>query len=123
MSYFKVSEFAMGMIPVEVADKILEHIHELNPVREKLGMPIFVTSGYRTVLNELSKGRSGESQHTTGGAVDLHCQDMKRLIELLKGMTTYTRISYYPDKKFVHCDWKFPDRGRRYFVEWKEERW
>ena len=48
----------------------------LQPVRDWLNEPITVTSGYRSVLYEMKKGRSGMSQHTQGKAADIVCHDM-----------------------------------------------
>lgn len=56
----------------------------LQPVRDRLGKPIIVTSGYR--CRELNKkvGGSKTSQHMKGEAADLKCFDNKILFELIK---------------------------------------
>ncbi len=118
-------QFADIALSVQVADKINKHIFELNPIRHKIGLAIKLTSGYRPVWWEKVRERNGMSEHTYkgDGAVDLVCLDMRKLLmELSK--SEYTRIVFYPVKNFIHCDYKFPERGKRFFVgpEWKEKK-
>lgn len=124
MRYFTATEFVKlsreeANIPITpaLAEKIYGHIDELNPVRISLGKAIIVTSAYRPVWWEKTRGRSGDSEHTFKGegAVDLTSFDLKGLLLLLKE-TEYTRIALYPESNFIHCDYKFPERGQRYFV-------
>ena len=130
MSHFKYSEFLIlgghrADLPLtaELADKILAHIEQLNAVRSAINMPVTITSAYRPVWWERTRGRSGESEHTFVGmgAVDLACGDMELLIDAL-GMSKYIRICYYPGSNFVHCDFKFPERGQRFFIgpQWEQ---
>ncbi len=47
--------------------------HTLEPLREKLGLPIIITSGYRTKeLNDIIVHASRRSQHMAGQAADFH---------------------------------------------------
>ena len=47
--------------------------HTLEPLREKLGLPIIITSGYRTKeLNEIIVHASRKSQHMSGQAADFY---------------------------------------------------
>ena len=130
MIYFRAHEFVkLGRqvtnlpLTVDVCDKIKDIIFELNPVRERYGKAIIVTSAYRPVWWEKTKGRSGESEHTFKGkgAVDLTCSDLIKLLDELQH-TKFTRIAVYPGQNFVHCDYKFPERGQRFFVgqNWDE---
>jgi len=48
-------------------------IHTLEPLREALGIPIIITSGYRCkVLNERITHHSATSQHMSGNAADFY---------------------------------------------------
>lgn len=51
-------------------------VHTLEPLREALGLPIIITSGYRTKeLNQLLVNHSRTSQHMEGCAADFYvCQ-------------------------------------------------
>jgi len=112
-SYFKREEFYKPewSLPSDVLYKIDDIIDILNPIREKLGSPIIVSkrSGYRPAMYELSKGRSGRSEHCFKGlgAVDLTCNPNKLqyLFELLRE-SAFTRVCMYTNNHFIHADLK-----------------
>jgi len=55
-------------------------VHTLEPLREALGLPIVITSGYRTrELNRLLVCHSNKSQHMSGEAADFHVAEPKDL--------------------------------------------
>jgi len=78
----------------------------LDPVREKYGKPIVVTSGFRTpFLNRLVGGVS-TSQHMQGLAADLRCDDPKALFDLIaESDLPFDQLIYYQKKKFVHVSY------------------
>ena len=52
--------------------------HTLEPLREKLGLPIIITSGYRTKeLNDIIVHASRKSQHMSGQAADFWVSGFK----------------------------------------------
>ena len=112
-SYFIERHFHKAQFHVDstVRYKIQAHIMILNPLREKLGCPIIISrkSGYRPREYELTRGRSGKSEHCFAGkgAVDLTCQEdkLQELFELLQE-SEYTRVCLYPRDNFIHCDLK-----------------
>lgn len=58
----------------------------LDPLREKFGSPISVTSGFRSEkLNKEVKG-SKTSQHMKGEAADITCKDNKKLFQIAEEM-------------------------------------
>jgi len=136
---FKLSEFCIDTnadIPQNIADAILKHhILVLQPIRETLKIPIIISqrSGWRSKEWELSKGRSGNSQHTfvSGkGAVDLTVSENKdfthnmlKLLEQLKDNSPFTRICLYTEKGFVHCDYKSAADDRQYFECGESGKW
>lgn len=78
----------------------------LDPVREKYGKPIVVTSGFRSpFLNRLVGGVS-TSQHMQGLAADLRCDDPKVLFDLIaESDLPFDQLIYYQKKKFVHVSY------------------
>lgn len=80
--HFKLSEFTKsrtaekhGIVNIPPAEAVenLRRLCEgtLEPLREKLGLPIIVTSGYRTkALNEILVHAARRSQHMAGCAAD-----------------------------------------------------
>jgi hypothetical protein len=108
-----VSEMCITDAPLSLkeADTLAEHAAYLSQVRGELGVPIRVSkkSGHRPVSYEKSKGRSGDSEHSTfhlkgRGAVDLIYY--KELLDKLIEDNFYTRICYYPNNGFIHADRK-----------------
>lgn len=82
----------------------------LQPLRDKLGKPIIITSGYRCSKLNSKIGGSNTSQHLTGQAADIIVRGMKvedlysfikksgivydQLIQEHSGNTTWVHISY-----------------------------
>lgn len=55
-------------------------VHTLEPLREALGLPIVITSGYRSkAVNDLITHHSSTSQHMSGEAADFHVAEPKDL--------------------------------------------
>lgn len=130
---FKISEFNISgrPIPEKIADKILEyHIVPMQAVRDELQIAIWPSekSGYRSKAWELSKGRSGTSQHTfqNKGAVDWTCenftQNKKDLLQSIIDNTEYTRMAIY--NSFIHCDYAATNTNKRQiFTSTPDSKW
>lgn len=116
---FNIDEFivdpsykdSMSNVPLHVVDKIMRlHIPILYYSRSKLGVPIYITSGWRSVQYELDKGRNGTSEHTFkgDGAIDMAVDSFADLMKLVAVLywTGYNRICLYPKQRFIHADFK-----------------
>lgn len=121
--HFRISDFCIdpGPIPQDIADKILlHHIEPAEKTRVMLGQPIWPSqkSGYRSFEHEKENGRSGYSEHCfmKMGAVDwtTHKEHIERLIQILRESSPYTRVCYYPNNNFIHCDYKA--RKKQFFI-------
>lgn len=104
--------------------------HTLEPLREALGLPIVITSGYRSrALNDRVGHRSDRSQHMKGQAADFHLghtdpstgsgqvtdKRRKRLIQAFRQILTDPKISFdqviiYPS--FIHVSYVSKERNR-----------
>lgn len=141
MKYFTVKELCVsGSYPklVEVPKEgtneyrnivfLIENL--LDPIREKLGRPVRVTSGYRPPKLNKAVGGSSTSNHLTGCAADIHTgndsTDNIKIIEaLLQLGYSYDEIiaeGAYFDKndklisaKWIHVALK-PYNNRRKFL-------
>lgn len=97
-SYFTISELCCSSsypklveIPKEGSleyNNLLNLINNLlNPIREKLGKPIRVTSGFRNKKLNTAVGGASNSNHMTGCAADIHTgndsSDNVKIIEVL----------------------------------------
>ena len=84
----------------------------LDPLREKWGAPIVVTSGFRSVKLNRAVGGAARSQHCKGQAADIRSvsdtkKDNKRLFELVKasGLPFDQLIDEY-DYDWVHVSFR-----------------
>lgn len=67
----------------EIVDNLNRLAVYLDGIREKLGKPILISSGYRCPILNKAVGGVGNSQHQKGLAADLVCSDMKSLERVL----------------------------------------
>ena len=101
--------------------------HTLEPLREKLGLPIIITSGYRTKeLNDIIVHASRKSQHMAGQAADFYVAQgpvqgsrvqgsRELLIQAFRLIITEPEIDFdqliiYPS--FIHVSYVSRERNR-----------
>ena len=108
MKWFKEKEFACkccGQLPPLARENVKALVSEvLDPVREKLGMPIVVNSGYRCERHNKDVGGVRNSQHLRGEAADIHCEDNERLKQLIIENGKFDQLITYPT--FLHVSYK-----------------
>lgn len=110
MKYFSIKELCKSStakklnidnIPsAEIEKKLTILIEEcLDPIREKFGKPIMVTSGYRCPQLNAACGGSPTSEHKTGFAADIDTSDNIILWDVItSGDFKWTQlINEYPD--------------------------
>lgn len=67
-------ELAAKTLPLDVAENITQLcFHILQPLREAMGFPITITSGYRPAALNKAVGGVTNSWHLTGRAADIDC--------------------------------------------------
>ena len=98
-------------LPYGIEENLLALVEEvLEPVRERLGKPIVVNSGFRCPIHNAAVGGVANSQHMKGEAVDITCDDNKRLAEIIEQLGKYDQMIRYkrPDGsiRFIHVSWK-----------------
>lgn len=97
-------------------------VHVLQPVRDKLGFPMTIVSGFRCdELNE-EVGGTDNSQHKKGEAADIQCFvdgkfDIKRTRQMFMAMSEMDvdQLLYERNKKgsvWVHVSYKNPEENR-----------
>ena len=121
MKYFNMTEFSrsatavsLGIdntIPKECKANIETLVHcVLDPIREHWGLPIRVTSGYRSPeLNEEVNGVE-DSYHMEGCAADISATDPERNVELMSliramhlvGKLALTECYLGPKARYIH---------------------
>ena len=137
--HFKLSEFVSSETatkqgiennpsPEAVENLRLLSIHTLEPLREALGLPIVITSGYRCkALNDLIAHHSHRSQHMEGRAADFFigvqsskvkvqgASQRELLIEAFRTIITNPKINFdqliiYPT--FIHVSYVGSGKNR-----------
>jgi hypothetical protein len=111
MKYFSIKELCKSSTAkklnidntpsAEIEKNLTVLIEEcLDPIREKFGRPIMVTSGYRCPQLNAACGGSSTSEHKTGFAADIDTSDNLRLWEVItSGDFKWTQlINEYPDE-------------------------
>ena len=84
----------------------------LNPLREKFGKPIRITSGFRSTELNNAVGGKPTSQHTKGEAVDITAinkADNKELFKLCKTLE-YDQLIDESNLTWIHISYKVPNR-------------
>lgn len=78
----------------------------LQPLRDELGLPIYINSGYRNEEHNAEVGGQPDSHHLMledKCAADITCDDMTRLWELLKVKCGLFCYAYWNEpRKFIH---------------------
>ena len=94
IKYFKLAEFINSatanrlcidnMPTFEIVDNLNRLADYLDGIREKLGKPILINSGYRSPILNKAVGGVANSQHLKGLAADVVCADMESLEKVLR---------------------------------------
>jgi hypothetical protein len=92
------------------------------PIREHFGVPIRISSGYRSAeLNAITKGSSTTSQHCSGEAIDID-QDAttitnKQVFEYIRDNLTFDQLINEFNYAWVHVSYKANGKQRGEVLE------
>lgn len=101
--YFHDLEFLACSPSCNIAQMSSRFLAILDQLREKCGFPLVLNCAYRSKEWDISKGRSGNSYHTKGMAVDIKCLDShKRAILVYNALKLGLSVGVY--SSFVHVD-------------------
>lgn len=91
--------------------------HILDPLREAMGVPIRVTSGYRSPQLNKAVGGVKASQHQRGEAVDFVCLDMAKAFEYIKKALPFDQLIWeYGDDRapaWIHVSYRMGANRRQ----------
>lgn len=106
MKYFDMHEFAChhcGQLPEGGMTPVL--LEKLDELRERLGRPVIVSSGYRCPVHNRNVGGVSNSQHVRGTAADIYCPGVS--VGELADMAAeigFDAVGRYYGQGFVHVD-------------------
>lgn len=102
--YFKESEFKACTPKCSMQDMSQQLLYMLDAAREIAGIPFVLNSAYRSKEWDKSKGRTGNSAHTRGLAVDIRCNSNANRFIILQALLQvgFTRIGV--GKTYIHAD-------------------
>lgn len=102
--YFSESEFNKCIPSCSIADMDGTFLAILDKVREKANIPLVLNCAYRSREWDLAKGRTGNSAHCSGKAVDILCTTSANRLKIVNAALEcgITRIGI--GKNFIHID-------------------
>ena len=87
--------------------KLVDNV--LDPLREKYGKPIRVSSGYRSVILNRSVNGATSSQHRLGEAADITVgskEENRKLFEIIKSELPFDQLIDEKDFSWVHVSFR-----------------
>jgi len=114
-------------MPLSVFNNVKELARNLQILRDAIGSPIHINSGYRSPSHNKSVGGSHKSQHLLGKASDITCKDLTplqlrdKIEELInKGLMKQGGLGLY--NGFVHYDIRGinPKTGKGYRWDYRK---
>lgn len=102
--YFKESEFLNCVPPCSMSQMRGEFLDLMDKVRARAGIPLVLNCAYRSREWDIAKGRSGDSSHCKGLAVDIRCNTSMNRFRIIRAAMDcgITRIGI--GKNFIHLD-------------------
>lgn len=102
--YFKEAEFRRCTPACSLQDMDQGFMITLDALRAQAGIPLVITSAFRPVAYEKKKGRSGNSAHTRGVAVDIRCNSSTNRYKIIKAAVALNIRRIGLGNGFIHID-------------------
>lgn len=102
--WFAPSEFKKCTPSCKIEQMDGEFMDILDNIREAAGIPLVLTSAYRSVAYEKKKGRTGKSAHTKGKAVDIRCSTNANRMKIVRAALSLGICRIGIGKNFIHVD-------------------
>lgn len=102
--YFKDAEFRKCTPSCSIEDMEQDFLDVMDDVRRRAGIPLLLSSAYRSSEWDRKKGRSGDGAHTYGIGCDFVCNSPATRRKILKACLEcgITRIGV--SSSFIHID-------------------
>ena len=111
LTYSRIAvENGLENVPAPLAFQSLKNLatYLLQPLSDRYGSAIAITSGYRNETVNLLAGGVKNSQHTNGEAADCYiAEGPEKLLEILKASgLDFDQAILYRRKKFLHLSYR-----------------
>lgn len=102
--YFSEKEFQRCTPACSLQDMQQSTMYMFDKARQLAGIPFVINSAYRTKAYDESKGRSGNSAHTKGMAIDIRCNTSQNRYRIISALLSvgFKRIGV--GQGFIHAD-------------------
>lgn len=102
--HFQASEFARCKPACSISDMDEAFMNKVEQARIVADIPFIINSAYRTFGYEIEQGRSGNSSHCKGLALDIKCLNSWHRFTIVSALIKvgFSRIGI--GKTFIHVD-------------------
>lgn len=102
--YFCEGEFLRCEPPCDIEQMDADFLKTLDRIRECAGIPLVLNCAYRSRQHDVKKGRSGNSAHTRGLAVDIRCTTSSNRMKIVRAALACGIRRIGIGKNFIHLD-------------------
>ena len=102
--YFHANEFKKCTPSCSIDDMDGDFLALLDCVREAAGIPLVLNCAYRSQAWEKAHGRTGNSAHTRGKAVDIRCNTSQNRFKIVRAAIGWGIRRIGIGKTYVHLD-------------------
>lgn len=102
--FFSEREFQRCTPPCSLQDMSQEAMDKFDLAREVANIPFVVNCAYRSVAWEKKQGRSGNSAHTRGMALDIRCNTSANRFKIVWALLSVGCKRIGIGKTFIHAD-------------------
>lgn len=113
--YFAAEEFERCIPPCRIEQMDAGFLAKLDEVRERAGVAMLLNCAYRSREWDLGKGRTGDSSHTKGLAVDIRTVSSMQRYRIIKAALEVGVQRIGIGATFIHLD---DDRSKTQGVIW-----
>lgn len=102
--YFAESEFRRCIPSCDKSQMDSSFLTRLNKARRIAGLPFILNSAYRSPDYDMQKGRTGNSYHCKGRAVDIKCLDSSSRAVIVSALLSAGFRGIGIANTFIHVD-------------------
>lgn len=102
--YFSEKEFQNCSPSCSLQNMKQEAMDKFDKAREKAGIPLVINCAYRSPEWDKKKGRSGNSAHTEGAALDIKCNTSETRLKIVRALLEVGCCRIGIGNGFVHAD-------------------